>query len=51
MDEDARGWVVCLLRPEREEFRPVEPAEHALAWCLVYLMLGELPGVDLAPPT
>ena len=39
MDEDERGWVVCLLRPEEQEFRSVEP-EQALAWCLVCLMTG-----------
>ena len=47
MDEGERGWVVCLLRPEREEFRAVEP-EQAPAWWVVRLMLGELPGAALA---
>jgi hypothetical protein len=49
-DEDERGWVVSLLRPEPAEFRAVEP-DQALAWCLVYLMLDELRGADLSRPT
>jgi len=47
VDEDERGWVVCLLRPERQEFRAVEP-EQAPAWWVVRLMLGELRGAALA---
>ena len=32
-DVDRAGWVVELLRPERETFRGRTP-EGALAWCL-----------------
>ena len=40
-DVDGAGWVVELLRPEREDFRG-PTLEAALAWCLVWLMHGEL---------
>jgi hypothetical protein len=42
-DYDEDGWVVFLLAPEREEFRGAT-VQEALAWCLVWLMVGELGG-------
>ena len=42
-DVDHAGWVVGLLRPEREAFRG-PTLEAALAWCLVWLMRDELLG-------
>jgi len=46
MHQEERGWAVCLLRPEEEEFRVVEPGQ-ALAWFLVWLMLDELRASEL----
>ena len=45
-DVDHAGWVVELLRPERQTFRGRTLAE-ALAWCLVWLMVEEL---GVGPP-
>ena len=45
-----RPELMCLLRPEEQEFRAAEP-EQALAWCLVWLMLDELRGAELGRPT
>jgi hypothetical protein len=44
-DVDRAGWIVELLRPERETFRG-GTLEEALTWCLVWPMAGA-PG-DLA---
>ena len=46
-DVDAAGWVVALLRPEREDFR-APTLEAALAWCLVWLMVEDFAGGALA---
>ena len=40
-DVDHAGWVVDLLRPDRERFHG-RTLEEALAWCLVWLMADEL---------
>ncbi len=45
-DVDHAGWVVELLRPERQAFHG-RTLEEALAWCLVYLMAEEL---GVGPP-
>ena len=46
-DVDHPGWVVDLLRPERERFFGRAP-EEALAWCLVRLLADEL---GVVPPS
>lgn len=46
-DVDGAGWVVARLRPEREDFRG-PTLDEALAWCLMWLMHGEL---AFGPPT
>jgi|GEM_PF-6333699 len=40
-DVDHAGWVVELLRPDRETFGG-PTLEAALAWCLVWLMRDEV---------
>lgn len=39
-DVDEVGWVVELLRPDRERFTG-RTLEEAFAWCLVWLMADE----------
>ena len=39
-DVDHAGWVVELLRPERETFHG-RTLEEALAWCLVWFLAAE----------
>ena len=40
-DLDKAGWVVALLRPERQDFRGPTLAA-APAWCPVWLLRDEL---------
>ena len=46
-DYNDGGWVVFLLRLEREAFRGAT-LQEALAWCLVWLMVEEFSGGTIA---